>query len=307
MSKNTQVQQAGWISLIFGALLGFVILVLAVFFPSTFSKDMFHLIQTEWIFLVLALIVAAGFLGLFWFAGRNAAGQLLKQQSLPWVSFKFALTINVIIWGLIFYSPFIGGIAALFAFMFYFIFIPILIAGFVITYFIAFIICSVIKNNNFTKEELLLIKALVSFHFKVNELINLLANQYNLDLTGKDPFNQLLSSKNNLWKGHLPDNWTYQFHGGSCRFENTETGQFLDTRINCGANYGTIDEYFLEKYIETSQDLKYIIKMIQTKEKLHNTLLSLEKKSIIVQIGEEPFSFKMLDFKAIPNEAKPFS
>ncbi len=84
----------------------------------------------------------------------------------------------------------------------------------------------------------LIIEVVIKFDTRANELINALATEFNLDLSKEDPFGKLITRQNNLWKGALPNNWNYQFHGSHCKFENEVTNQILDVTINRGNNYG---------------------------------------------------------------------
>ena len=49
----------------------------------------------------------------------------------------------------------------------------------------------------------LIIDAIKLFDQKANELISLLADEFNLDLNLANPFSKLLSRQNDLWKGNL--------------------------------------------------------------------------------------------------------
>ena|SRR6218665_3362512 len=149
-----------------------------------------------------------------------------------------------------------------------------------------------------SEPEKVLIKAIISFNKKANELIKILADRYDLDLTSENPFGKLLSRRNNLWKGELPDNWTYQFHGSSCKFENIVTKQHLDISIIHGTNYKAINNFFLQKYIETTEELKYIPDIINSPEIFHKALAQLEKDNVIINIGEYPFNFRTLNYEA---------
>ncbi len=131
-----------------------------------------------------------------------------------------------------------------------------------------------------------LIEAIISFDIKANELIRFLAEEYNLDLETKNPFSKLLIRTNNLWKGEIRNDWKYQFHGGSCQFENKVSGQLVDVRIIWGGNYGAIhDNFYLLKYIETTRELNHLFTEINSQKLLVNLLTQLEEDKILINIG----------------------
>jgi len=88
----------------------------------------------------------------------------------------------------------------------------------------------------------LLIEVIKAFENKANEMIKVLALEFNLDLNSDRIFDKFVSRQNNLWKGNLKENWTYWFHGDACDFENTETNQYLHVKINRNGNFGAIDK-----------------------------------------------------------------
>jgi len=146
-------------------------------------------------------------------------------------------------------------------------------------------------------EEELLIETIISFEKKANEMINLLAEKFQLDLTQHNPFSKLLSRQNNLWKGNLNKKWTYWFHGDACDFENLQTKQYLHVKIICGSNYGAIDNFYLFKFMQTSDSLKDASKILNTENIFNEILFTLEKKEIVVNIGEWPLQTRILNKK----------
>jgi len=118
----------------------------------------------------------------------------------------------------------------------------------------------------------------------------LLADKFDLDLSKEHPFGKLITRQNNLWKGCLPNNWTYHFHGSHCKFENTITKQILDVTINRGKNYGLFVDSSLFWFIEITKELNYLYEKIETREVLTNCINILEKEQYIFDIGE--FGYK---------------
>jgi hypothetical protein len=140
--------------------------------------------------------------------------------------------------------------------------------------------------------EQLILEAIIKFDSKANELINILATEFDLDLSEDHPFGKLITRQNNLWKGTLPNNWNYHFHGSHCKFVNEITNQILDVTINRGKNYGIFVDSSLYWFIEISSNLNYVYEKIKTPEILTDYLNILEKEKYIIDIGE--FGYKSL-------------
>ncbi|MHA7058839.1 DUF6896 domain-containing protein [Aquimarina sp. M1] len=143
--------------------------------------------------------------------------------------------------------------------------------------------------------EKLLLKSIIEFDKKANELISLMAKEYQLDLNQENPFRRLTLRSNNLWKGSLINTWDYKFHGDACEFENTQTKQFLDIKITRKNNFGTISNFYLLKFIETTESLKHVFEKINSMETLHKNLTELENKGFIIDIGESSFNTRVLN------------
>lgn len=147
----------------------------------------------------------------------------------------------------------------------------------------------------------ILIEAIIVFDAKANELIELLAAKYNLELTDDNPFNKLLSHTNNLWKGEIEEGWTYRFHGGSCEFHNVITGQILDVHINKNKQFGALDNYFLYRFIATTNGLQHVRNQFHSIDEFSKGIEELERLNIIIDIGEEYFPIRVLNYALIGN------
>ncbi len=132
----------------------------------------------------------------------------------------------------------------------------------------------------------LIIEAIKLFEKTACELISNLAQEHDLDLTRNNPFSKLLSRQNNLWKGALKNNWSYWFHGDACQFENSVTHQLVDVKINRNGNYGVISNFYLFRFIETTESLKETREMIGSFEAFNALVADLEKNKVIIDIGE---------------------
>jgi len=58
------------------------------------------------------------------------------------------------------------------------------------------------------KKEKLLFEAIIAFEKQTNKLVELLADEYELNLDFEHPFGKLITRTNNLWNGCM----NYQFH-----------------------------------------------------------------------------------------------
>lgn len=125
------------------------------------------------------------------------------------------------------------------------------------------------------------IESIIAFEKKANELIDLLAKVYELDLTSDNPFGKLLIRNNNLWKGDLPDHWTYRFHGSSCNFLNSKTNQTLDVKITPVGFYGAIDYFYLYQFVRTTPELKYVVAAYPEEKMFYGNIDELIQKQII--------------------------
>ncbi|HAN79781.1 MAG TPA: hypothetical protein DCQ31_19485 [Bacteroidales bacterium] len=145
------------------------------------------------------------------------------------------------------------------------------------------------------------IDALKLFDKKANELITLLAEEFALDLNQQNPFIKLLWRQNKLWCGNLKNDWSYSFHGDSCEFINKVTNQFLDIKINRNGNYGVIDNFYLYRFIETTESLNHVFKKIESKDDFYKILDELETEHVIIDLDEFKRS-RVLNIKMIDSQ-----
>jgi hypothetical protein len=149
-------------------------------------------------------------------------------------------------------------------------------------------------NKYYMQELKLLIEVIKAFENKANEMIKVLALEFNLDLNSERIFDKLISRQKNLWKGNLKENWTYWFHGDACDFENTKTNQYLHVKINRNGNFGAIDNFYLFKFLQTSESLKSIYEVINSEKNLNELLEELFKRGILINIDEFPLKTLIL-------------
>ncbi len=147
------------------------------------------------------------------------------------------------------------------------------------------------------KKDQLLLEAITLFDQKAKELIQVLAKENNLDLTKKDPFSELISRKNNRWKGELSNNWIYQFHGDACKFENRISKQLVDVKINLSGNYGAISDFYLFQFIQTTDSLTYLKKTFQSIQEISTILIQLYENDLLINVGFIEFQRFALKFQ----------
>ncbi len=148
------------------------------------------------------------------------------------------------------------------------------------------------------RTEKLLLEAVIAFDNKANDLIVMLAEEYELNLNEDNPFDKLLNRSNGLWQGKSKDNWSYRFHGDSCEFVNSHTKQVLDVKINRKGNFGAIDNFYLHKFINTTPALRYAMEEISSSKVFWENMTSLQEKKYVIDIGDSVFSTRILN-KAI--------
>ena len=152
---------------------------------------------------------------------------------------------------------------------------------------------AVSMTNNISLKNLA-IEAIVSFNNKANEMTSILAKKYDINLDEDPQFSKLRFPRiAGLWKGEVDENWNYWFHGSCCEFQNTATGQFIYIRINEG-HYGVIDNYYVYKYIITSESLTHIAISFPNYDDFNLILNELENDGLLVDIGDLAPRYKSL-------------
>lgn len=132
---------------------------------------------------------------------------------------------------------------------------------------------SFVLNN---KDQFL--QCFLEFDQLANKLMKLLAAEYSLDL---NDFNQLYDLKRNRsekQRGEVNATWNYRFHGDSCEFKNKNTEQILDVKIGRGLEFGFIDNFFLYRFIETTESLKKQSSLLAGKESNLQKVINVFKR-----------------------------
>jgi hypothetical protein len=144
-------------------------------------------------------------------------------------------------------------------------------------------------------QKIALREAIVEFEQTAKKLVQLLSDSFDFDLSTPYPFGKLIDRQTNLWKGKGDENWDYQFHGDACMFTNSVTIQLVDVKINRNGNWGTISNFYLFKFIETTASLKHIFNLIDSEKKVNELLDELLKDEILIDIGEPHFRTLVLN------------
>lgn len=140
-----------------------------------------------------------------------------------------------------------------------------------------------------------IIEAICLFEQRAEFLINLLAKKFDLDLDDKNPFGMLILRTNNLWNGDLNNDWKYHFHGDACKFENKLNGQIVDVKINRMGHYGIISDFYLFKFIETTNELTELYETIGNESTLIKLIDELEKDKFLINLDKPPFITRILN------------
>jgi len=150
-------------------------------------------------------------------------------------------------------------------------------------------------------EQNLLIEVIKAFESKAQDLINVLANKFDIDTDRNSNrlFSKLMTRKDNLWRGDIDENWNYWFHGDACDFKNKITGQFLHVKINRNGNFGAIDNYYLYEFLKTTESLKYIYEIINSEKRLYQLLAELLEINVLINVDEFPFKTIILNRKYV--------
>ena len=83
----------------------------------------------------------------------------------------------------------------------------------------------------------------------------------------------------------MNEHWSYKFHGDACQFENNNTGQVVDVKINGEGNYGVITRFYLFKFINTTISLTNDYSYFKSEEQVNDVLNSLIEKRLIIDVG----------------------
>lgn len=129
-----------------------------------------------------------------------------------------------------------------------------------------------------------------------------MSKEFDLDLNSQYPFNKLLARANNLRKGSLSGNWTYQFHGSGCKFINDKNKQLLDVKVIPAGNYRVIDCFYLFEYIKSTPELDFALTKINSLHTLWSVMLELEKDKIVTNVQPLPFRSFVLNHEIIPTD-----
>ena len=118
----------------------------------------------------------------------------------------------------------------------------------------------------------------VEFDKKAHEMMDVMASTFEIDLNDSAQIWDLKRNKSKNQRGRINKLWNYYFHGAECAFENVKTGQYLDVKIIYGREYGVIDNFFLYRFIETTESLKYQFELLQGKSQNLRKVINVFKQ-----------------------------
>lgn len=85
------------------------------------------------------------------------------------------------------------------------------------------------------------------------ELICTLARQLNIDIGENVPLITFDPFKRGRKQRGVMGDWRYYFHGFHCAFENKKTGQYVETPLVFGLEFGDLDPYFFTRFIKSTK------------------------------------------------------
>ncbi|MBB6461870.1 DUF6896 domain-containing protein [Flammeovirga kamogawensis] len=122
------------------------------------------------------------------------------------------------------------------------------------------------------------LQCFIEFDRKAHEMMNLMASIFEIDLNDFAQINDLKRNKSKNQRGQINSSWNYFFHGAECAFENMKTGQYLDVKIIYGREYGVIGNFFLYRFIETSESLKTQFQLLKGKSQNLRKVINVFKE-----------------------------
>ena len=125
-----------------------------------------------------------------------------------------------------------------------------------------------------------MLHAIEEFDKASYDLIQKLADKFDLDLDSSHPFSKLQSQANKLRQGDLDGDFTYRFHGSHVCFKSEKSSLVIDVMVTEKKEFGTFTYSNLKYYIETSSH-EEILKSLDTFYKFEQMVLNLKKKGYI--------------------------
>ncbi|NME72782.1 DUF6896 domain-containing protein [Flammeovirga aprica] len=133
----------------------------------------------------------------------------------------------------------------------------------------------------------------IEFDKKAHQMMELMASTFKIDLNDSAQIWDLKRNRSKRQRGQINSSWNYFFHGAECAFENVNTGQYIDVKIIYGREYGVIDNFFLYRFIETTESLKPQFELLEGKsQNLRKVTSVLKEKGFL--INRPNFDFEEL-------------
>jgi hypothetical protein len=97
-------------------------------------------------------------------------------------------------------------------------------------------------------------KAVKSYRLTSEKLIRELEEKYDHSFTDSEKSIYSILEKLEADNYQLSKKWSYRFHGGDVCFSNSQTGQIVDINLKFGGQYGVLDLWFFQYFMETTDE-----------------------------------------------------
>jgi hypothetical protein len=92
-----------------------------------------------------------------------------------------------------------------------------------------------------------------------------------------------------LPSNRLDREWSYDFHGLECRFENRKTGQVVEVRLEFGTEFGVLDPYFFALFLKSTPELSHLARLIRHDYHDSARVLNVLRDSGHLRLVEGPY------------------
>lgn len=138
-------------------------------------------------------------------------------------------------------------------------------------------------TNSEKREQI--IHALKHFDRTAKTVVEMLEKYLSDQCDCSKDFMKINLRKNDCETGKF-ENWTYRFHGDSCKFIHTETGQLLDVKMVQKYLYLPNGNFYLYEYIRTTADFKELSLSIVSDKEFDKYLREMVNEKLLINLYE---------------------
>ncbi len=147
------------------------------------------------------------------------------------------------------------------------------------------IISKSISTKTVFENMILFHKCIELFDRTAHSLMDLMAKTFEINLSNSKEIHELKTKRSENQRGKINNEWRYHFHGKGCSFTNTNTEQFLDIQINNGIEFGELDNFYLMKFIQTTDSLKEASLILDNKpENMRKVIETLWSSNYLIEL-----------------------